>query len=239
LKRPKLGLGNDSGTDDTYLCFCPADSDWMGTQDRVRFLVETGEMHASAETRAFIEQEVERPSKQWVGEVVQSSRESESVRLRTEDFVLLPDINCNRRVCKQAPRAGRARMLEDGGQVKRFNWLAIVTDPSIRSIRDLRGEHLGMLEELQRQCIAAIQREYEVEAEDVMVFANYPPSVYRLHFHLCAPFFKPSAYDAFRMHPLSAIINNLRIHPEYYKVSAIQIPVHRNSELYTKEIKSG
>jgi m7GpppX diphosphatase len=215
--------------------------DWMGTQDRVRFLVETGEMHASAETRAFIEQEVERPSKQWVGEVVQSSRESEFVKLRTEDFVLLPDINCNRRVCKQGPRPGRARTGEgssDTVQVKRFNWLAIVTDPSIRSIRDLRGEHLQMLEELQRQCIAAIRREYEVEAEDVMVFANYPPSVYRLHFHLCAPFFKPSAYDAFRMHPLSAIINNLRIHPEYYRLSSIQIPVHRNSELYTTEIKS-
>ncbi len=213
----------------------------MGTQDRVRFLVETGEMHASAETRAFIEQEVERPSKQWVGEVVQSSRESEFVKLRTEDFVLLPDINCNRRVCKQGPRPGRARTGEgssDTVQVKRFNWLAIVTDPSIRSIRDLRGEHLQMLEELQRQCIAAIRREYEVEAEDVMVFANYPPSVYRLHFHLCAPFFKPSAYDAFRMHPLSAIINNLRIHPEYYRLSSIQIPVHRNSELYTTEIKS-
>jgi m7GpppX diphosphatase len=205
----------------------------MSTQERVRFLVETGEMHTSPETRAFIEQEVERPSKQWVGEVLQSSRESEFVKLRTEDFVLLPDINCNRRVCKQAPRLGRARPHQgDAAPSRRFNWLAIVADPSIRSIRDLRGEHVKMLEQLQRQCVAVIQREYEVEAEDIMVFANYPPSVYRLHFHLCAPFFKPSAYDAFRMHPLSAIINNLRIHPEYYSLSSIQIPVHRNSELY-------
>jgi m7GpppX diphosphatase len=207
----------------------------MGTQERVRFLVETGEMHASAETRAFIEQEVDRPSKQWVGEVVQSSRESECVKLRTEDFVLLPDINCNRRICKQAPRMGRGRTGGENTTQKRFNWLAIVADPSIRSIRDLRGGHLKMLEQLQRECVAAIQREYEVEAGDIMIFANYPPSVYRLHFHLCAPFFKPSAYDAFRMHPLSAIINNLRIHPDYYGLSSIQIPVHRNSELYTKE----
>ena len=202
----------------------------MSSQERVRFLVETGEMHASAETKAFIEQEVERPSKQWVGEVMQSSRESEFVKLRTEDFVLLPDINCNRRVCKQV--RGQHVQARAATPCKRFNWLAIVTDPSIKSIRDLRGEHVRMLEQLQSQCMAAIQREYQVEAGDVMVFANYPPSVYRLHFHLCAPFFKPSAYDAFRMHPLSAIINNLRIHPEYYRLSSIQIPVHRNSDLY-------
>lgn len=194
--------------------------DQMATQERVRFLTETGEMHLSPETRAFIEQEVARPSKQWVEEVVHSSRESEFVKLRTEEFVLLPDINCNRRVCKQPP------------QQRRFNWLAIVTDRSIRSIRDLRGEHVPMLERLQELCVAAIQREYRVDTGDVMVFANYPPSVYRLHFHLCAPFFKPSAYDAFRIHPLSAIINNLKIHPDYYRLSSFQIPVHRNSELY-------
>lgn len=204
----------------------------MASPERVRFLVETGEMHASDETRAFIEQEVGRPSKQWVGEVVQSSRESEFVKLRTDDFVLLPDINCNRRVCKQGPRFGRVRAASECAAPRRFNWLAIVADPSIRSIRDLRGEHVKMLEELQSQCVAAIQREHRVDTGDVMVFANYPPSVYRLHFHLCAPFFKPSAYDAFRMHPLSAIINNLKIHPDYYRLSSIQIPVHRNSELY-------
>jgi hypothetical protein len=210
----------------------------MSAQDRVRFLVETGEMHGSAETRAFIEQEVERPSKQWVGEVVQSSRESEFVKLRTEDFVLLPDINCNRRVCKPAARPGRGRVGAEPPPPRRFNWLAIVTDPSIRCIRDLRGEHVQMLERLQGQCVRAIQREYDVSEGDIMVFANYPPSVYRLHFHLCAPFFKPSAYDAFRMHPLSAIINNLRINGDYYALSSIQIPVHRNSELY-RSVETG
>jgi m7GpppX diphosphatase len=107
-----------------------------------------------------------------------------------------------------------------------------MTNPGLRCIRDLRGEHLPMLEEMHRACVEAIQREYKVGEEDIMVFANYPPSVYRLHFHFCAPFFQPSAYDAFRMHSLSAIMNNLRIREDYYAASAFQIPVHLHSELF-------
>jgi hypothetical protein len=89
-----------------------------------------------------------------------------------------------------------------------------------------------MLERLHRQCVGAIQGEHKVGEEDIMVFANYPPSVYRLHFHFCAPFFQPSAFDAFRMHPLSAIINNLRLQSGYYALSTFQIPVHSSSDLY-------
>jgi hypothetical protein len=116
-------------------------------------------------------------------------------------------------------------------QQRRFNWLAIMADPKIRSIRDLRYEHVEMLEKMYEQCVSAIQKEFKVEFNDVMVFANYPPSVYRLHFHFCVPFFQPTAYDAFRMHSLSSIINNLKIHPMYYQVSTFQIPVHSGSDL--------
>jgi hypothetical protein len=114
---------------------------------------------------------------------------------------------------------------------KRFNWLAIIADPKIRSIRDLRAEHIGMLESMYEQCVRAIQLEYNVDASDIMAFANYPPSVYRLHFHFCAPFYQPTAYDAFRMHSVSSILNNLRMYPMYYKMSTFHIPVHGSSEL--------
>ena len=317
----------------------------MQPSEGMRFVVETPETHGSRESQAFIQQEIDRPSKVWVQEVVRSDRESEFVKLRTEDFVLLPDLNGHRRQArafrarplqlsggwparyepgwkqqvagergqggwdrdwkqpqqaterdwKQSPpgpcfsswrdgewgrgqrrdgespppqhrsfykhsagepQHNRARSWPpiEGGEAAdeagaagskaaalappkparhRFNWLAIVADPSLRSVRDLRGEHVGMLERLYEQCVAAIQREYKgVGEEDIMVFANYPPSVYKLHFHFCAPFFQPTAYDAFRMHSLSAIINNLRIHPLYYQLSTLQIPVHSGSELY-------
>jgi hypothetical protein len=279
----------------------------MQPSEGMRFVVETPTSHHSRESQAFIQQEIDRPSKVWVQEVVQSDRESEFVKLRTEEFVLLPDQNCNRRQARPfrarpqhpvswkmsgpcqfswrtptkhedseggwresvewgrwgggaEPHHNRARSwpAEEGVALKssvltaradsdrsevlaaasaryrqRFNWLAIVADPSLRSVRDLRGEHIGMLERLYEQCVDAIRMEYTgVAAADIMVFANYPPSVYKLHFHFCAPFFQPTAYDAFRVHSLSGIINNLKIHPLYYKISSFQIPVHSGSDLY-------
>lgn len=247
--------------------------------------METPELHESRAAQAFVKQEIDRPSKQWVQEVVKSDRESEYVKLRTEDFVLLPDINGHRRQVRAyraraaiqpahwmsqqgawryppgdmggwrdpAPQrwspvhyahskhtraqswpqeAADKRLVCRPSALKRFSWLSIVADPSLRSIRDIRGEHLPMLEGLYAQCVDAIQKEYSVDAEDIMVFANYPPSVYKLHFHFCAPFFQPTAYDAFRMHSLSSIINNLKVHPLYYKLSTFQVAVHSGSDLY-------
>lgn len=238
----------------------------MHCEGGVRFFTETAEMHLSCEVQSFIEQEILKPSKAWVQEVVWSKRESESVKLRTDEFVLLPDLIANRRQFRpQAqgqmhwqqrqslggwqrqqqqqrfpPRCARQPVQESqegstGGRQmtsKSLNWLAIVSDPAVRTIRDLRGEHVGMLERLYEQCVEAIQKEFKVEKHDIMVFANYPPTVYKLHFHFCAPFFTSNAYDAFRMHSLSGIINNLKVSPDYYKVSMFQVPVLIGSELF-------
>jgi len=213
-------------------------------RERVRFVMESPEMHASDPVQQYVQQEVDRPTKAWAQEVINNTRESEFVKLRTPEFVLLPDQNNSRRTsalrhrahdAPPAPRYARAmqhRAPHPHHAARRFNWLSIVTDPGIRSIRDLRAEHLPILEGMYTQCVRAIQAEYRVGIEDIMVFANYPPSVYKLHFHFCAPFFQPAAYDAFRMHSLSSIINNLRLHSGYYAESTFQIPVHSNSELY-------
>lgn len=196
----------------------------MQARERVRFVMETPEVYASEETQCFIRGELARANKQWVREVVDGTREGESVRLRTDDYVLLPDIHCHRRQSR-GTRGGSPRL-------PRFNWLAIMADPGLRSVRDLRAHHVPMLERMHRECLDAIQREHpEVDEADVMVFANYPPSVYKLHFHFCAPFFRPMAFDAFRMHTLSSILNSLRLHPDHFVLASLRIPVTRGSEL--------
>lgn len=232
----------------------------MQVEAGFRFFEETPEVHSSDVVQAFIEQEIVKPNKVWVHDVLGCRRESECVKLRTPEFVLLPDLVASRRhyrpvqrqpwdpPCKLAPRLHKQRgALECGEgkvraccpahcpvsvQTRALNWLAIATDPGIKSIRDLRGEHVEMLERLYDQCVRAIQKEYKLERHDIMVFANYPPSVYKLHFHFCAPFFTSTAYDAFRMHPLSNIINNLRLCPEYYKLSSFHVPLHVGSEFF-------
>ena len=224
-------------------------------------------MHSSQSVQRFVEVEVNRPCKHWVHDVILNKRESESVKLRTDEFVLLPDINAHRRQFKVAyrpqswgdqrillPRWAESTLRQDSWvdafetndgvckyadcQHRIFSWLAIVSDHGIRTMRDLRGEHVGMLERLYDTCMKTILKETGVESHRVMCYVNYPPSVYRLHIHFCAPFSVFSAFDAFRMHSLSSIINNLKINSDYYALSDFRIPVHGNSELYQALVKA-
>lgn len=238
----------------------------------VHFFTETPGLHFSDEVQRFIDQEIYKPNKIWAKQIVESEREVDSVKLRTDEFVLLPDLVAYRRQYKQGdlkqgssslqyyPPRKRSPRQESGFQskqcgrqckfqqhsslcmsgldlsefqnpVRHLNWLAIVADPSIRTIRDLTADHVPMLERMNELCMNVITEETGLERQDVMVFANYPPSVYKLHFHFCAPFFKSSAYDGFRIHPLSTIINNLKLFPDYYKLSTFDVPLHANSDL--------
>lgn len=56
-----------------------------------KLLVETPAVYASPDMQAYIHQELNRPCKRWVVDVLNGSREADEVRLRTRDFVLLPD----------------------------------------------------------------------------------------------------------------------------------------------------
>ena len=207
----------------------------------MRLIYETPASYSAPERQAVVTQEVERPSKNWVREVITGVREGEHVRLRTADFVLLPD---QQRRCVTVPNRWREedRCMNVAPKTEamfpclyspcRINWLAFTVDPALRSIRDLRARHLPMLERMQRLSLKAMVKEFGVDEDQIMVFANYPPSVYQLHFHFTMPFIQTSAYDAFRMHSLATIINNLRLYPDYYRDSTMRIPVHAASDLY-------
>jgi len=231
----------------------------MSFESRVQFISERPESYSSDKLQEFIQQELTKPNKVWVHEVLNSKRECEFVKLRTEEFVLLPDVNTTKkqntnsllldiRPLQGLPRwAGGKHQFQktqlhehcsvaikkfEQSKVKQFSWLAIISNPSVRTIRDLHGKHVPMLERMYDQCVTAIQNEFGLARQDIVAFANYPPSVYRLHFHFCAPFFSSGAFDAFRMHSLDNIINNLKICPEYYKLSTFYVPVYVGSDLY-------
>jgi hypothetical protein len=134
-----------------------------------RLVVESPEIYDSKSMRSYIEQEIARPCKQWIHDVISSKREAERVRLRTDDFVLLPDVDCmNRRfqsVIKDSvwpnpnaqqfechPNATRrstdlvvSRSKHSKFSPGSFHWLAVVTDPGLKTLRDLRGKHVPLL----------------------------------------------------------------------------------------------
>jgi hypothetical protein len=249
-------------------------------------ILESPEMHFSPNMQTYIAQEVARPCKQWIHEVLVSQREAERVKLRTKHFVLLPDVDT-------IPNQVFSRLLIDR-QVERWNpspsvpgstqvanathctgtqsltsyvpkkqckdsmvgnntgwlqpierrwrsrkppnslhWLAVATDTSLRTLRDLRGQHIPMLISLYTHACQKIHDDMGIPLDQIMAYVHYPPSVYQLHIHFKHPIAPHVTHDSFRIHPLASVINNLKIDSDYYAKSILQLPVYSHTELYT------
>ena len=277
-----------------------------------KLIVETPAVYASPGMQAYIQQELHRPCKRWVVDVLNGSREASEVRLRTSEFVLLPDterVNRYGPVRLSPPCRNRGSQwdcpdgpapVHEGGEFRRFlgngrkasagaqktdvhplaqysprrlrmhpswhwrsaegappgplftqqaqapaadggapaqsceqvNWLAIATEPGLRSLRDLRGRHLPMLRRMLRMCKRRIHAETGVPPEEIMAYVHYPPSVYQLHVHFAFPYAQYNHRDVFRIHSLANVINNLQIDPDYYRKARLQVSLGRNSTLH-------
>lgn len=115
-----------------------------------------------------------------------------------------------------------------------FHWLAVATDTRLRTLRDLRGCHIPILQSLYSMACQKIQEELGVEPGQIMSYIHYPPSVYQLHVHF-RNVTGPGAgafQDTLRIHSLTTIINNLQIDPEYYSKSNLQLPVYVHTDLF-------
>ena len=247
-------------------------------------IMESPEMHFSLDMQNYIAQEVTRPCKQWIHEVLGAQRETERVKLRTEEFVLLPDVDTiphqvfsrllldqssahrwgqppvpahpdaaqrglEIQPAKKAPRDtmvskpqpthcnGWMQPIEKRWRsrkpVNSLHWLAVATDTTLRTLRDLRGMHIPMLLAMYTQTCKKIHDDTGIPLDQIMAYVHYPPSVYQLHIHFKHPVGPHFSHDSFRIHPLVTIINNLKIDPDYYAKSVLQLPVYSHTELYT------
>ena len=197
----------------------------LHTTSDYTFVAETPEMHDSPQISAFITQEIHRPSKQWIMNILNGKQEQEEVRFCNNEFILLPDTERVNRYPLQPLNTARP--------YKRvLNWLAIAQDTSLHTLRDLRGRHTDTLRAMHSICTQLIQNETGFRADQIMAYIHYPPSVYQLHIHFSFPYGQYCHRDTYRVHSLQTIINNLQIDSEYYAKATLQIPVHRQSFHY-------
>lgn len=189
--------------------------------ERIKLIEETPSMFWHEKTQTYINNQITHPKSVWVQEIIQHKREQEYIKLKTDEFIFLPD---TKNIYKKCFFSSRNSV--------HFNWMVVVTDPTLRNIRDLRQHHIPLLERIKQLAVETIQKEYAtIQMDDIMIYANYPPSIHTLHFHFCFPFFSASAFDAFRIHSIDHIINNLRINPKYYAISTFIVPLHERSPI--------
>lgn len=187
-------------------------------------MAETPAMYASSSVTQFIRQEISRPSKQWITNIIDGKQESDEVIRRTHSYVLLPDTERMNRYWRTG--ANNARHANNRAYPRRMlNWLAISLDKHIHSLRDLRGAHLQTLKDMLHDSMQAIETETGIRANQVMAYVHYPPSVYQLHVHFSYPYGQFCHRDAYRVHNLASVINNLEIDPEYYAKATLHMAV--------------
>jgi len=95
---------------------------------------------------------------------------------------------------------------------------------SLRTIRDLKGEHLGLLKSIRDQGAAAIKKHYGMNRTELRIFIHYLPQFYYFHVHFTGPSIDFGIYaDQARM--LDEVIGNLEMDSEYYSKCKLVIKV--------------
>jgi m7GpppX diphosphatase len=194
-------------------------------------LAETPAMHARQSVARFIEQEVTRPSKQWIVHILNGTQEREEVIYRNSAFVLLPDTERVNRYWRNIPPGNLPNTRPRFNKCV-LNWLAIASDRQLRTMRDLRGHHVPMLKQMLSTCMQAIEAETGICRDKIMAYVHYPPSVYQLHVHFSYPYGQYCHRDAYRVHNLASIINNLEIDSNYYQKATLHMAVYKLSLHY-------
>ena len=193
-------------------------------------VAETPEIYRQQAVAEFIQSEVDSPNKQWVASILGGTQEQEAVVVRTEEFVLLPDTEKVNKYWNMDPLSHKCGLqIMDQRRWVTLNWLSIVQDQTIRSLRDLRGAHVPMLRRMLETCTTAIQKETGIPVDQVMAYVHYPPSVYQLHVHFSFPYGQYCHRNAYRVHNLRSVIDNLELDPDYYKKITLYMAIPKKS----------
>lgn len=152
----------------------------------------------------------------WVYNILEHKTESERIIFEDPDpingFILLPDMKWD-------------------GKIDNLYALAIVNQKNILSLRSLNGEHVSLLENIRNKCYAALEEKFGIKREKIRAYVHYQPSFYHFHVHLShIKYQSPAMPD--RNIPLSQVINNLSLFPDYYQKSTLEMVIRRNEKFY-------
>ena len=168
---------------------------------------ETPVVLESQQMQDFIQAEISR--KQWIYKIITGEKEQDQVRFQCSDFIILPDT--------EAPNDSSV-----------LNWMVVFTDLELRSMRNLRGKHLPLLEAVQAKLTELLPPEFE----SPMIYFHYPPSVWQLHLHVAAPCDVLRTTNSMqKVCFLEDVIANLRIDAEYYAKATVTFILPSTHEL--------
>ncbi|XP_055353476.1 m7GpppX diphosphatase-like [Paramacrobiotus metropolitanus] len=157
-------------------------------------------------------------SLKWVDNILDHKKESERIVFEDPDkengFILLPDLKW------------------DAQNVETLYLIALPHKRDLHSIRELTGEHLPMLRNINAGATKAIGEKYGLPASRIRAFFHYQPTFYHLHVHFTNIQYDAPGKNAEKAHMLTTVISNLEICSEYYKRATIPFLVGGNDMLF-------
>ncbi|KDR82510.1 hypothetical protein GALMADRAFT_826736 [Galerina marginata CBS 339.88] len=103
---------------------------------------------------------------QWVENILTGLSERDKILYTSPDFLILPD------------------MKWDLKTISSLYLMALVQDRSIRSLRDLRSGHIGLLKAVRREASRVVQDKWGLGNGSLRMYIHYQPSYYHFHVHI-------------------------------------------------------
>ena len=178
----------------------------------------------------YIQDIVESGSLGWIENIVTGKKEVERLLLDTQDYVLNVDTKWKTHpdpfaVPKEQWKSHSSKAIED------LYCLAIVKESGLASIRDLRAQHIPMLQDMALNCPMVIEETYGVPRNQLRIFFHYHPQFYHLHVHFTR-LENEIGCQVERGHLLSDVIQNLELDDEYYAKRTLVYKLRSNETLY-------
>ena len=164
----------------------------------------------------------------WVYKILSLEKERERLLHADDEFLLNTDPKWQTHPdCATTDRASWF----NHPSVMDLYCLGLCQRKDVRSMRDLRAEHLPMLRAMLRVARDVIARVYGVHEEDMRVFVHYPPQFYHFHVHYQALSAQEVGCQTERAHLLEDIIDNIERDGDFYAKANISVKMGERDKL--------
>lgn len=117
-----------------------------------------------------------------------------------------------------------------------FSGLVIVRNTELYSLRDIKGEHIKLLENIKMIIIRTLYQKNNLSFDKLRIFVHYQPTFYHFHIHVNI-ITNSQGWETGRCHMLDNIISNLKINPNYYQLCTLNFETSSNS-LFSKYMEN-
>lgn len=159
----------------------------------------------------------DKESIRWVYNILEHKSEQERVIFDLQDqengFMMLPDLRW-------------------GGKVDDLYMLAICYRRDIKSLRDLSGLHLKLLNNILSKGTEVICSKYKISKSNLRVFIHYQPTFYHFHVHFKYLGDSGQSEGSDRDNLLVTVINNIMLRDDYYQKATLTYPLTHLDPLY-------